>query len=77
MKAKTIFILLLVHSMVFIPHYAQDETNPQILHSLLEEGDKMYSKANYEKAIELYQEVAEKIKDDPYINKRIGVTLSI
>jgi outer membrane protein OmpA-like peptidoglycan-associated protein len=51
------------------------EASTETVRQLLEKGDKLYTKGNYEKAIELYQSISDSLKNDLYIEKRIGVSL--
>jgi outer membrane protein OmpA-like peptidoglycan-associated protein len=53
--------------------YSQNDKEDDIL-KLLKEGDKIYSKENYIKAAQIYERVDSALEDDPFIDKRLGIT---
>jgi tetratricopeptide (TPR) repeat protein len=55
--------------------YSQDDKKDDIL-KFLKKGDQIYSNENYSKAARIYKKIDSILKDDPFIDKRLGITYS-
>ena len=73
MKILPFFLILLLICITNNVYSQNDKTDKTL--KLLKKGDKAYSKGNYSRAVEIYKKVDSALKDDPFVDKRLGVSL--
>jgi len=75
MKCSNSVILILVLLLIGFSDslYSQNEREDEVL-KLLEDGDNLYSKKKYSRAAQIYEQVDSIMENDPFIEKRLGIS---